>query len=308
MENGGLEAASTGLREGLSSVGRDGLSLDWGAGMTTYESKTADEVGEYFDDRSWLFGLSGFNLHIGYFDDEKPDTDPKERHTEVMIEAAELGAGSRLLDVGCGFGRPAVAAAKTTGAQVLGINVSAEQVRQGQKLAEEAGVSELVSFEQADGMALPYPDGSFDAVWASEAIMYMSDRPKALREIERVLVPGGRFVLSDYAEREDLSDEQRTALKEGFTVEALPTIEGYRGLLLEAGLEITRFEDATAHLHRSAARIPEVLDEKYAYIAERGGKEFADEFKEMLSKVGVLEGEVLGYVIAVGRKAAEPRA
>ncbi|BFP53214.1 27-O-demethylrifamycin SV methyltransferase [Streptomyces sp. CMC78] len=308
MENGGLEAASTGLREGLSSVGRDGLSLDWGAGMTTYESKTADEVGEYFDDRSWLFGLSGFNLHIGYFDDEKPDTDPKERHTEVMIEAAELGAGSRLLDVGCGFGRPAVAAAKTTGAQVLGINVSAEQVRQGQKLAEEAGVSELVSFEQADGMALPYPDGSFDAVWASEAIMYMSDRPKALREIERVLVPGGRFVLSDYAEREDLSDEQRTALKEGFTVEALPTIEGYRGLLLDAGLEITRFEDATAHLHRSAARIPEVLDEKYAYIAERGGKEFADEFKEMLSKVGVLEGEVLGYVIAVGRKAAEPRA
>ncbi len=308
MENGGLEAASTGLREGLSSVGRDGLSLDWGAGMTTYESKTADEVGEYFDDRSWLFGLSGFNLHIGYFDDEKPDTDPKERHTEVMIEAAELGAGSRLLDVGCGFGRPAVAAAKTTGAQVLGINVSAEQVRQGQKLAEEAGVSELVSFEQADGMALPYPDGSFDAVWASEAIMYMSDRPKALREIERVLVPGGRFVLSDYAERENLSDEQRTALKEGFTVEALPTIEGYRGLLLDAGLEITRFEDATAHLHRSAARIPEVLDEKYAYIAERGGKEFADEFKEMLSKVGVLEGEVLGYVIAVGRKAAEPRA
>ncbi|GHF81258.1 methyltransferase type 11 [Streptomyces griseus] len=303
-----MEAASTGLREGLSSVGRDGLSLDWGAGMTTYESKTADEVGEYFDDRSWLFGLSGFNLHIGYFDDEKPDTDPKERHTEVMIEAAELGAGSRLLDVGCGFGRPAVAAAKTTGAQVLGINVSAEQVRQGQKLAEEAGVSELVSFEQADGMALPYPDGSFDAVWASEAIMYMSDRPKALREIERVLVPGGRFVLSDYAEREDLSDEQRTALKEGFTVEALPTIEGYRGLLLDAGLEITRFEDATAHLHRSAARIPEVLDEKYAYIAERGGKEFADEFKEMLSKVGVLEGEVLGYVIAVGRKAAEPRA
>jgi ubiquinone/menaquinone biosynthesis C-methylase UbiE len=275
--------------------------------MTTYESKTADEVGEYFDDRSWLFGLNGFNLHIGYFDDTKPGTDPKERHTEVMIEAAELGAGDRLLDVGCGFGRPAVAAARATGARVVGINVSAEQVRQGRTLAEEAGVADQVTFEQADGMALPYPDDSFDAVWASEAIMYMSDRPKALREIERVLVPGGRFVLSDYAERTELTAEQRVSLKEGFTVEALPTIEGYRDLLRGAGLEITRFEDATSHLHRSAARIPEVLDEKYAYIAERGGKEFADEFKAMLSKVGMLEGQVLGYVIAVGRKAGEPQ-
>ncbi|MEU3524162.1 methyltransferase domain-containing protein [Streptomyces sp. NPDC038707] len=273
--------------------------------MTTYESKTADEVGEYFDDRSWLFGLNGFNLHIGYFDDAHPGTDPKERHTEVMIEAAGLRAGSRLLDVGCGFGRPAIAAAKATGARVVGINVSAEQVRQGRALAAEAGVADLVSFEQADGMALPYPDASFDAVWASEAIMYMSDRPKALREIERVLVPGGRFVLSDYAERTELTPEQRVSLKEGFTVEALPTIEGYRELLTDAGLEIVRFEDATAHLHRSAARIPEVLDEKYAYIAERGGKEFADEFKAMLSKVGMLEGQVLGYVIAVGRKTGE---
>ncbi|MFF3018270.1 class I SAM-dependent methyltransferase [Streptomyces sp. NPDC057939] len=271
--------------------------------MTTYEAKTADEVGEYFDDRSWLFGLSGFNLHIGYFDDKSPGTDPKERHTEVMIEASELRAGDRLLDVGCGFGRPAIQAAKVSGANVVGVNVSLEQVRQGEKLALEAGVTEQVTFEQADGMALPYPDNSFHAVWASEAIMYMSDRPKALQEIERVLVPGGRFVLSDYAERTDLSPEQRVALREGFTVEALPTLEGYRQLLLDAGFEITRFEDATPHLHRSAARIPDVLDEKYAYIAERGGKEFADEFKAMLSKVGVLEGEVLGYVIAVGRKA-----
>ncbi|GAB1338441.1 27-O-demethylrifamycin SV methyltransferase [Streptomyces sp. E-15] len=274
--------------------------------MTTYESKTADEVGEYFDDRSWLFGLNGFNLHIGYFDDAHPGTDPKERHTEVMIEAAGLGEGSRLLDVGCGFGQ-AIAAAKATGAHVVGINVSAEQVRQGRALAAEAGVADLVAFEQADGMALPYPDASFDAVWASEAIMYMSNRPKALREIERVLVPGGRFVLSDYAERGELSAEERVALKEGFTVEALPTVEGYRTLLTDAGLEVTRFEDATAHLHRSAARIPEVLDEKYAYIAERGGKEFADEFKAMLSKVGMLEGRVLGYVIAVGRKTGERR-
>ncbi|MGW1076469.1 class I SAM-dependent methyltransferase [Streptomyces sp. NPDC002537] len=270
--------------------------------MTTYESKTADEVGEYFDDRSWLFGLNGFNLHIGYFDDEAPGTDPKERHTEVMIEAAELTAGSRLLDVGCGFGRPAVRAAQVTGARVVGVNVSAEQVRQGEKLAAEAGVTGQVTFEQADGMALPYPDRSFDAVWASEAIMYMSDRPKALREIARVLVPGGRFVLSDYAERTVLSAEQRAALQEGFTVEALPTLDGYRQLLLDAGFEIGRFEDATPHLHRSAARIPEVLDEKYAYIAERGGQEFADGFKAMLSKVGVLESQVLGYVIAVGRK------
>ncbi|MEV5675217.1 MULTISPECIES: SAM-dependent methyltransferase [unclassified Streptomyces] len=272
--------------------------------MSQYAAKSADEVGEYFDDRNWLyelFGTAAFNLHIGWFDGGDEETEPKDRLIDVLAEACGLGEGDRMLDVGCGFGRPAVRAAQISGAHVTGINISAKQVEQATTLAAEAGLSDRVVFQQADGMNLPYPDNSFEHVWAVESVMYMSDREQALREIQRVLVPGGTFVLSDYVERTELSAEQRTALKEGFTVDALPTAEEYRTMLGTAGLSVERFEDATGQLRISAARIPQQLEKNAPVIAEKAGQEYADEFKAMVTRVGVLERDVLGYLIAVAR-------
>jgi ubiquinone/menaquinone biosynthesis C-methylase UbiE len=265
--------------------------------MTDGRALSAEEVGEYFDDRSWLFQLNGFNLHIGYHDGS--GVDPKERHTDVLIEAVGLGPGQRLLDVGCGFGRPAIRFAERTGAEVVGVNVSAGQVATARRLAAEAGVPERARFDVADANALPYPDGSFDGVWAVEVLMYLPDRLRALREIARVLRPGGRFVLSDYTERVDLTDAQRADLAEGFTVDSLPTMAGYAELVAAAGFTVVREEDATGHLHRSAARIPQSLRDNYPVILEKGGPEFAEEFRTMLSRVAVLERDYMGYVISV---------
>lgn len=270
--------------------------------MTENKSMTAEEVGEYFDDRSWLFQLNGFNLHIGYYDEVDPGADPKERHTDVLIEAVGLGRGQRLLDIGCGFGRPAIRFAERTDAQVLGINVSEEQIRTAERLAGEAGLTDRARFEVADANQLPYPDGSFDAVWAVEVLMYLPDRLRALKEIHRVLKPGGLFVLSDYTERVDLTDDQRAALATGFTVDSLPTAAQYDALVATAGFHVVRKEDATAHLHRSAARIPASLEENYPVIRARGGEEFAEEFRSMLSTVAVLERDYMGYIINVLRK------
>jgi ubiquinone/menaquinone biosynthesis C-methylase UbiE len=267
--------------------------------MTEGKSLSAEQVGEYFDDRSWLFQLNGFNLHIGYYDGQGDGADPKERHTDVLTEAVGLGPGQQLLDVGCGFGRPAIRFAQRTGADVVGVNVSAEQVATARRLAAEAGGTDRVRFEVADANALPYPDDSFDAVWAVEVLMYLPDRLRALREIHRVLRPGGRFVLSDYTERVDLTEEQRADLAEGFTVDSLPTAAGYAELLARAGFTVLREEDATPHLHRSAALIPQSLADNYPVILEKGGPEFAAEFRTMLSRVAVLERDYMGYVIAV---------
>lgn len=270
--------------------------------MTEGTSMTAEQVGDYFDDRSWLFQLNGFNLHIGYFDDKDPGTDPKERHTDILIEEVGLGKGRRLLDIGCGFGRPAIRFAQRTDAEVLGINVSAEQIKKANELATEAGVADRAKFEVADANKLPYADNSFAAVWVVETLMYLPDRLRALKEIHRVLEPGGTLAISDYVENEDLSDEQRKALAEGFTVDSLPTAAQYGHLVAAAGFTTVRTEDATPHLHKSAARIPQVLADNYDLIAEKGGKEFAEEFKEMLSKVAVLERDNLGYMIKILRK------
>ncbi|GHA77983.1 SAM-dependent methyltransferase [Streptomyces termitum] len=264
---------------------------------------TPDEVGEFYDDRGWLWEIfMGQNLHIGYWDDADPDVDPKDRLTDVLVERVALGPGRRLLDVGCGQGRPAIRLAAATGCDVLGITVSADQVETGTRLAREAGVADRVRFERVDAMELPYEDGSFDAVWAVETLMYLSDRGAALREIARVLAPGGVFVLADYTETGTLTEEWRAVLTEGFTVDGLPTAEAYTRMIGEAGLEIAHHEDATPHLRRSAARIDRLVADNYPKVVEKGGREFAEEFRAMIGKISELERNLLGYVITTARK------
>ncbi|MGW0792644.1 SAM-dependent methyltransferase [Streptomyces sp. NPDC002911] len=273
--------------------------------MAEHQALTPDEVGEFYDDRGWLWEIfMGQNLHIGYWDDEAPDTDPKDRLTDVLIEQAGLTPGRRLLDVGCGQGRPAIRLAEATGGEVTGITVSAEQVATGTELAHEAGVADRVRFERADAMDLPYPDGSFDAVWAVESVMYLSDRQTALKEMHRVLAPGGVLVLSDYAESVELSDEWRKVLVEGFTVDSLPTPEQYTRMLTTAGFTVERDYDAGTHLRKSAARIDRIVEENYDKVVTKGGAAFAEEFKEMIGKVSRLERDHLGYRIITARKSA----
>src|SRR6185436_18029774 len=99
-------------------------------------------------------------------------------------------------------GAPAVRLAKASGAGVVGISVSEQDVRLANERARTEGVSDRVRFEQANMLALPFPDNTFDHAMALESIVHVPDRMRALREIARVLRPGGRIVLTDFTVRE----------------------------------------------------------------------------------------------------------
>jgi SAM-dependent methyltransferase len=106
------------------------------------------------------------------------------------IMAAVAGAG-RVLDAGCGSGRLTVALA-LAGAEVTGVDTNASQleVARGRATAEGAEMTLL----EADYDELPFEDASFDAVVSRLAVMASDDPVTSLRELARVLVPGGRLV------------------------------------------------------------------------------------------------------------------
>lgn len=275
------------------------------AGNEAPETLAPEDVGQWYEDRGWLYKIfMGQNLHIGFWDDAAPDSDPKDNLTDVLIEQSGLRAGRRLLDVGCGTGHPAVRAARATGTHAVGITVAEDQVRTGQELAREAGVADRVRFELVDAVGLPYADASFDAAWACESLMYLADRGAALREIARVLAPGGSFVLSDYTEvqGQDLDDHWRAVLSESFTVSSLPTAAGWAGLIEGAGLTVVRDYDGTPHLRRSASRIEGLVAEHYEEVVEKGGPRYAEEFRATIGEVAELERDHLGYRIITARK------
>jgi demethylmenaquinone methyltransferase/2-methoxy-6-polyprenyl-1,4-benzoquinol methylase/phosphoethanolamine N-methyltransferase len=118
-----------------------------------------------------------------------------------VIERADLQPGMRVLDVGCGTGTLALglkAAVGETG-QVSGIDASPEMIEVATQKARKRH-SEL-DLRLAVAEDLPYDDASFDRVTSTLVFHHLPDDVKltSLREIRRVLVPGGRVVVGDFA-------------------------------------------------------------------------------------------------------------
>ncbi|MCZ7589303.1 MAG: methyltransferase domain-containing protein [Gaiella sp.] len=102
-----------------------------------------------------------------------------------------VAGARRVLDVGCGSGRLTVALARA-GAEVTGMDTSAERLAEARRRAEEAGVP-LTLVEADMGEPLPFADASFDAVTSRLSLMVPRDAVPTLRELRRVLAPGGRI-------------------------------------------------------------------------------------------------------------------
>jgi len=121
-----------------------------------------------------------------------------------LMACAALAPGERVLDVACGTGLVTFPAAQAVGpaGSVLGVDISGHMVEVAQARALALGVSNA-SFARRDAEALALPDASFDVVLCALGLMYLPDPGEALREMRRVLRPGGRLVLAVWGERSD---------------------------------------------------------------------------------------------------------
>jgi ubiquinone/menaquinone biosynthesis C-methylase UbiE len=119
-----------------------------------------------------------------------------------LVEVAALQPSERVLDIACGTGIVARTAARKlgSGGSVVGLDLSAPMLA----VARTAATAEGMTVEWREGSAakLPLPDGAFDIVFCQQGLQFFPDRPAALREMFRVLSPGGRLVLSVWREIE----------------------------------------------------------------------------------------------------------
>lgn len=119
-----------------------------------------------------------------------------------VLDWAELGDFDQVLDVACGTGLVTFAAAKEVGpwGKVLATDLSDEMVAYVHTEAYKRKAGQVLA-QQMDAEHLDCPDGSFDAVLCALGLMYVPDPSQALREMHRVLRPGGRAVAAVWGER-----------------------------------------------------------------------------------------------------------
>ena len=117
-----------------------------------------------------------------------------------MAAVAQIGAGQRVLDVGCGIGDPTLQVAVLVGphGRVLGIDLVEEMLATGRERAAALGLAH-VEFRAADVATLDVPAASFDAVLARWSLIYLDAVSGALARLRRALGAGGRIAVTAWA-------------------------------------------------------------------------------------------------------------
>jgi SAM-dependent methyltransferase len=114
---------------------------------------------------------------------------------DEVCEAVDLQAGWRVLDVACGSGNAALAAARCE-CEVVGIDYVPALLERGRRRAEAEGVS--IDLREGDAEAIPFGDAEFDAVLSVYGAMFAPDQAAAASELARVCRPGGRIGLATW--------------------------------------------------------------------------------------------------------------
>ena len=116
-----------------------------------------------------------------------------------VVAALAIEPGMRVLDVACGTGGVALRAART-GADVTGIDISADQLAKARRAGEEEGLT--VRFDEGDCQELPYGDAEFDAVASAFGAIFAPDQERTAAELARVCRTGGRLALTAWPKDE----------------------------------------------------------------------------------------------------------
>jgi ubiquinone/menaquinone biosynthesis C-methylase UbiE len=125
-----------------------------------------------------------------------------ERFGRRTVERLDLSPGTRVLDVCCGSGASAIPSAETVGPNgfVLGIDLAENLLELARRKAAQRGLNNI-EFRTGDVLDLGLPDSSFDAVVCVFGIFFIPDMSAAVRELRRLLRPGGKLAITTWGPR-----------------------------------------------------------------------------------------------------------
>jgi tocopherol O-methyltransferase len=220
---------------------------------STAELRPAAVAAHYDDLDRFYREIWGEHVHHGLWRSGRESPEVAVQQLIVRVaERAEITRGDRVCDVGCGYGGTARVLASTYGALVTGVTISPAQLAYARRVDPAAANP---TYLLGDWCANELPAGAFDAVIAIESSEHMADKQAFFAEAERVLRPGGRFVVAAWLARPQARPWEVRHLLEPICREGrLPgmgTAEEYQALARAAGLKPLHYEELSRQVKRT---------------------------------------------------------
>lgn len=163
---------------------------------TPFKPMTASDIYELVSTNA--FSGKGLYLNLGYWKIARTIDDACEAMAMLVAESAGIGPGSKVIDVGFGFGdQDMLWMERLKPAHITGFNVTRSQVLLGKKRVAERGLSDKIDLREGSATTLPVPDASFDQVVGVESAFHFDTREAFFHEALRALKSGGRLALAD---------------------------------------------------------------------------------------------------------------
>ncbi|OIW11149.1 hypothetical protein TanjilG_22956 [Lupinus angustifolius] len=232
-------------------------------------------IAEFYDESSPIWeDIWGDHMHHGFYDPNSTNVSLSDhraaqiRMIENALTFASLNSSTSdevstnkwpksIVDVGCGIGGSSRYLAKKFGATSTGITLSPVQAARANSLAAAQQLADKVSFQVADALKQPFPDGQFDLVWSMESGEHMPDKTKFVGELARVAAPGGTIIIVTWCHRdlgpaeESLKPWEQNLLKkicDAFYLPAWCSTADYVRLLESLSLQDIKSEDWSSYV------------------------------------------------------------
>jgi sterol 24-C-methyltransferase len=173
-----------------------------------------------------------------------------ERWEHDLARKLGLGAGMKVIDVGCGVGGPMRSIARFSGADIVGITISPYQVERARRHNARAGLGAQCELVEGDFCAMPFPGATFDAAYSLEACCHAADRRGPFGEVFRVLKPGALFAGHDwcmtprYRPADPEHERIKLGIEKGNAIANLVTSSELVRALTDVGFEVQDADDA----------------------------------------------------------------
>jgi sarcosine/dimethylglycine N-methyltransferase len=252
----------------------------WG-GVSEGQSDIRDTTEDYYDsddaDTFYSVVWGGEDLHVGCYEETRNIKEASVVTVDRMIDMLEtLGPSSKVLDIGAGYGGSMRRIAQRFGCHTTCLNISEVQNDTNRYKNRRAGLSDKVEVVHGVFEDIPAKQNSYDIVWSQDAILHSDQRANVLKEVFRVMKPGGEFIFTDPMQADDVPEGALKAVYDRIGLNSLASFRFYREAAEAAGFEVVDQVDLTHNLRTHYDRVREDLEANYDKILENASKDYLD--------------------------------